>query len=208
VKYRRILGVLCFALVLAVDGWGKGDVKRGEDLYAMCVSCHGADGGGNVTNSTPRLSGQYAWYLVRQLKNFRTDKRGYDASDVYGKQMRDIAKTLKNNAAISDVVAYIRTLESPESPPSLEGDPEKGKTHYKSCLGCHGARGEGRRQLFTPRINHQHDWYVLRQLLNFRRDFRGTHPSDGYGGRMWAAARAIPDDETLRDIVAYLKTLD
>ena len=209
IRLRQVLSALYFVLLLpAVNGWGKGDVHRGKELYASCIPCHGTDGGGNVANSTPRLTNQHAWYLVRQLKNFKKGLRGYHTNDVYGIQMRVLADALEDDAVVDDVVAYIQTLDSPESPPSVGGNPKRGKAHYKACRSCHGGRGEGKKSLFTPRINHQHDWYLLRQLMNFRGDFRGTHPTDNYGGRMWAAARAIPDDETVRDIVGYVKSLD
>ena len=199
---------LVLTALLCGDSWGQSDPRRGEALYASCVACHGADGGGNITNNTPRISGQHAWYLTRQLKNFKNGLRAYATNDTYGTQMRACAGTLKDDAAINDVVAYIQTLDSPESAPSLAGDPKKGKSLYRSCRSCHGGGADGKKSLLTPRINHQHDWYVYRQLMNFRRDYRGTHPRDNAGGRMWAAARAIPDDEAVADIVAYLKTLD
>jgi cytochrome c553 len=55
---------------------GVGDgtmVERGAALYAAnCVSCHGINGEGDATRDVPRIGGQHAAYLMRQI---------YDAVD-------------------------------------------------------------------------------------------------------------------------------
>ena len=47
------------------------DVKQLYDK--SCASCHGNDGHG--TDALPRLAGQHADYIVRQLKVFKTPLR-------------------------------------------------------------------------------------------------------------------------------------
>ena len=48
-------------------------VERGAALYAKsCASCHGANAEGDEARGIPRLSGQHAAYLTRQI---------YDAVD-------------------------------------------------------------------------------------------------------------------------------
>lgn len=46
---------------------------RGKDGGASCASCHGESAYGNET--TPRLAGQHAQYLVSQLKAFKLRER-------------------------------------------------------------------------------------------------------------------------------------
>ncbi len=87
-----------------------GDPSRGQTFYATCVACHGIDGKGNEALKAPQLVGQADWYLVEQLKKFRSGMRGTAAGDATGAQMRAMASTLPDDAAIDDVVAYIRTL--------------------------------------------------------------------------------------------------
>ncbi len=60
--------------------------------------------------NAPRLQGQYDWYLVRQMENFRNGTRGVEG-DVYGRQMAQMARMLPDAQAVRDVVAYIQTLE-------------------------------------------------------------------------------------------------
>jgi cytochrome c553 len=88
-----------------------GNVAHGKALYATCVSCHGAKGEGNQTLQAPALASRSDWYLVTQLSNYQKGLRGADERDSYGAQMRAIATTLPDEKAITDVVAYINTLE-------------------------------------------------------------------------------------------------
>lgn len=87
-----------------------GDAQRGAALYAACAACHGADGKGNKDLGAPRLAGQADWYLFKQLQKYRVGARGADPRDTTGQQMATMAKTLQNEEALKDVVAYIQSL--------------------------------------------------------------------------------------------------
>lgn len=89
----------------------QGDAAAGKTLYATCSACHGADGKGNQAMNAPTLSGQSDFYLVTQLKNFKSGGRGTHAKDAFGMQMAPMAKMLADDAAINNVVAYINTLK-------------------------------------------------------------------------------------------------
>jgi cytochrome c oxidase subunit 2 len=87
-----------------------GDVGNGARLYSVCSYCHGADGMGVQAYNAPRMAGMSDWYLATQLKNFREEWRGEHPQDFYGKQMGFMAKSLHDEQAINDVIAYINTL--------------------------------------------------------------------------------------------------
>jgi cytochrome c553 len=87
-----------------------GDVAHGKQIYSLCAACHGAAARGNPTVHAPALAERTDWYLVTQLRNYRAGLRGIDAGDVNGQQMRSMAGTLADDAAVNDVVAYIDTL--------------------------------------------------------------------------------------------------
>lgn len=87
-----------------------GDAARGRTLYVTCASCHGPSGEGNQTLGAPALADRTDWYLVTQLRNYKTGLRGSDQRDSNGAQMRALAETLPDARAIDDVVAYINTL--------------------------------------------------------------------------------------------------
>ena len=86
-----------------------GNIAHGAKLYTICANCHGADGMGIALNA-PRQAGINDWYLLNQLKNFKNGVRGEHPYDLHGKQMGFMARTLHDEQAMRDVVAYINTL--------------------------------------------------------------------------------------------------
>ncbi|HKT74763.1 MAG TPA: c-type cytochrome [Steroidobacteraceae bacterium] len=184
-----------------------GDPAAGQALYAPCSACHGPQAQGNQALNAPKLSRQAPWYLARQLHNFKHGVRGTDDRDTYAKIMMPMAATLADDAAIANVVAYIRSLPDDAPPATLVGDPAKGKSLYATCAACHGATGEGVWTTHAPRLAHMSDWYLARQLQNFRQGIRGTHPHDFYGTQMSMMAKVLPDDQAVNDLLAYIHTL-
>ena len=87
------------------------------------------------------------------------------------------------------------------------GDVSKGKSYYTVCITCHGQNAEGYRALNSPKLAGQHDWYLIRQLQNFKSGVRGGHPQDIYGLQMRPMAQTLADDQAIQDVVAYIKTL-
>ena len=87
-----------------------GNISHGKELYGSCVSCHGVDAGGNKALHAPPLAGSSDWYLLRQLKNFNSGRRGTAEGDTYGQQMRASAALLTSDQDMIDVVSYIQSL--------------------------------------------------------------------------------------------------
>jgi cytochrome c553 len=87
------------------------DIEKGKALYAVCVSCHAADGKGNQALNAPGLTRLDDWYLLTQRKNYKNGVRGGDATkDPQGALMAPMAKTLADEQAMKDVIAYIKSL--------------------------------------------------------------------------------------------------
>ena len=137
-----------------------GDVQRGKDAYAECQSCHRTDASGRANYSIPRLSGQHASVLIKQLMDIRSDRRVNPDMRDY---MLDSDLTLQNFA---DMAAYLQSL--PVAGNIGQGPPElvpRGQTLYASdCAGCHGEHAEGRAELFYPMLASQHYKYLLHEL--------------------------------------------
>ncbi|HMG91962.1 MAG TPA: c-type cytochrome [Chryseolinea sp.] len=90
-----------------------GDIKKGERSYqSICGSCHGPQGKGNKAMHAPRLNGLDDWYLKSQITTFRSSLRGAHPHDKYGAQMVPMATLLKDDQAINDVTAYIRSVQT------------------------------------------------------------------------------------------------
>jgi cytochrome c oxidase subunit II len=183
------------------------DLEAGETQYAACVACHGADGQGNKELNAPRLAGLGAWYLERQLHNFRSGARGTHEDDEYGQQMRPFATMLPDDAAIRNVAAYMESLSYEHAPATVSGDAQRGQRLYRNCANCHGAQGEGNRYVNGPKLAGVQDWYHVTQLTHFRDGVRGRHEKDPYGNQMVDMAQALANEKAIRDVVAYINTL-
>ncbi len=180
---------------------------QGEASFQICKTCHGQNGEGQKALNAPALAGQPDWYLVRQLQNFKAGIRGAHEKDVYGSQMRPMALTLADDNAVKNVAAYIKTLPAAKVKNTLGGDAAKGKTLYVVCATCHGQKAEGNLALNSPRLNNQHDWYLLRQIQNFKAGIRGKHPKDVYGAQMMPMAATLADETAMKDVIAYINSL-
>lgn len=186
-----------------------GNATKGRSLYTTCATCHGQNGEGMKVMGAPALAGQETYYLKQQLQNYRVNKRGVHAKDVYGAQMAPMAKTL-DSEGIMDVIAYIKTFPSAKVEPSVTGgNAENGKAYYNMvCGACHGPGAVGIESLHSPRLVGLQDWYLERQLNNFRQGIRGKEEGDVYGAQMQLIAESIPDDQTVLDLIAYINSLN
>jgi cytochrome c553 len=137
-----------------------GDAQRGKDAYAECQTCHRNDASGRISFNIPRLSGQHASVLIKQLMDIRSGLRVNEDMRAY---MHDSDLTLQDFA---DMAAYLQSL--PVTGKIGQGPPElvpRGQALYASdCAGCHGEHGEGRAELFFPMLASQHYGYLLREI--------------------------------------------
>jgi cytochrome c peroxidase len=195
------------ALATSAEAAGNATVGRGR--FGLCEACHGVRAEGNASLEAPSLAGREAWYLTRQLENFRAGRRGTAAGDRLGQQMRPMAQTLESDEAVQDVVAYVTSLPHAPSAATVKGDVAHGKTLYAgTCSACHGDAAQGNEALGAPALKGVSDWYLLRQLEAFRKGWRGASPEDENGLQMRAIATAIPNDAALKDVVAYIASLE
>ncbi|TQV85555.1 c-type cytochrome [Aliikangiella coralliicola] len=194
-----------FAQTLKV---AEGNPEQGKALYAVCGACHGQNGEGNLAMNSPNLTSLPEWYLVRQLEYYKKGIRGAHKDDPLGQQMAAMAGTLANTKSIRDVAAYISTFSDSPADKTVEGDPSSGYSYYVTCGTCHGKEGEGNFGLSAPQLVGQHDWYIKRQLENFKQGIRGKHPDDQFGFQMVLMARVLQDEQAVDDLIAYLNSLN
>ncbi|MFZ5722130.1 MAG: c-type cytochrome [Pseudomonadota bacterium] len=154
-----------------------GDAAAGKAKAAQCVACHGADGNSAVT-SYPRLAGQGARYLAKQLHDFKSGKR---ANPV----MMGMAGPLSEQD-ILDLAAYYSEQKSgtAAADPALAKAAEKVwrggnlESGVLACTGCHGPSGRGNYLAGFPALRGQHADYVEAQLKAFRAAARGDLTGD------------------------------
>lgn len=88
------------------------------------------------------------------------------------------------------------------------GDVERGRTWYAVCATCHGENGEGMQEMNGPALAGREEWYLIRQIQNFKDGVRGTNPGDIYGLQMAPMAQVLPDRQAIEDVAAYLASLE
>jgi cytochrome c553 len=99
-----------FSLIISLPVVASGDVVKGQQLYITCAACHGLQGEGKPAMKSPKIAGQYDWYLSSSIMKYRDGLRGADPKDQTGLMMAGMVKNLSDQQ-IADVVAFIMTLK-------------------------------------------------------------------------------------------------
>ncbi|MEE2684184.1 MAG: c-type cytochrome [Pseudomonadota bacterium] len=185
----------------------EGDPNLGKANFAICAACHGQNGEGMQALNAPKLTGQEPLYLKRQLKYWKEGIRGSAVGDIYGATMTPLMVTLPDQASIENVVAYIESLPSSPAEKTITGDVSTGRYIYSTCSACHGADGKGIWSMNAPPLAGMTDWYLARQLQNYKDGIRGNHPGDPYGYQMNMMVDILPDEQAINDVIAYINTL-
>jgi cytochrome c553 len=184
-------------------------LARGAQVYDTCVPCHGAQGLGNATLGAPEIAGLPEWYVSAQLRKFKTSLRGAHPDDDAGQRMRPMARSLYREGDVESVAQYVATLAPVRPHATLAGgDAAAGATRYTTiCTTCHGPAAAGNQAIGAPPLDHQADWYMLAQLAKFKGGLRGAHPDDVTGAQMAAMSQTLEDSTAMRDVIAYIRTL-
>ena len=183
------------------------NIAAGRAQFTLCASCHGAQGEGNQALNGPKLAGQSAWYIERQLKYFKEGVRGGEG-DTNGQAMVPMARTLADDNAIRNMAAYIASLPSTPAANTVSGDIENGGLIFdRNCAACHLDNGKGTWYTDAPALAGMSDWYFVTQISNFRAGIRGLHRNDAYGEQMVGMSTAMSGVEEIADVAAYINTL-
>lgn len=112
---------------------------------------------------------------------------------------------LKATVATAALLSLFASLSSTSA--LAAGDPERGKALYATCGACHGPNGEGMQALNAPGLAGQEEWYLIRQLQNFKSGIRGSNPKDTFGMQMAPMAQTLPNDQAIEDVAAYINQM-
>ncbi|PQA76280.1 cytochrome c [Rhodoferax sp. TS-BS-61-7] len=146
----------------------KPDLVKGEASYtAVCAACHGADGNAG-SPAYPKLSQQHPEYLVKQLQEFKADKRNNPvmkgfASALTDADMKNISYWLTSQKAKTGF-AKDKALVSLGERIYRGGIADR---QVPACAGCHSPNGAGIPSQY-PRLSGQHADYSVAQLVAFR----------------------------------------
>lgn len=183
---------------------GSGNVLLGKQKARSqnCQECHG-NFGVSPSAATPKLAGQYADYLIKQLQDFQSGERRHAV-------MNAMAQGLSEDD-MADIAAYFASnpvMHGESHPPQhaaqelfQHGD---AKRNVLPCQSCHGVRGQGK---FAPTecypvLGGQHAIYLREQLINWRSGARRNSPS----GVMNVIAQSLSNDE-IEALATYLSGL-
>ena len=90
----------------------------------------------------------------------------------------------------------------------LAGNVNAGRLLYNNtCKTCHGENAEGSTKFQAPALTNIDDWYLYRQLINYRNGIRGYDSHDTSAFQMAAMAKTLKDTIAVRDVVAYIKIM-
>jgi len=147
-----------------------GDAARGKVAFDDCAGCHRKDASGRATGAIPRLSGQHASVIVKQVLDIRSGQRINPAMKPH------VEEADLGAQALADVASYLQSLPVAGRLGQGPGDGlERGQTLFaRDCAACHGAQGEGRADGFFPMVAAQHYQYLMRELGLIRDGGRGN----------------------------------
>jgi cytochrome c553 len=180
---------------------------RGQALFRLCAACHGPQGTGQQQLGAPAIAGLPEWYVAAQLLKFRHGARGMHPQDSAGMRMRPMARALPTDSDVQAVARYVAALAPSVQGSTPGGDPASGKVRYQLCAGCHGPDARGMQPLQAPPLIFADDWYLLRQLDNFKQGIRGGDAASDPTGALMRPMAVTLDEPAMRDVLAYIRTL-
>ncbi len=165
-----------------------GDPAKGKTLSQTCTACHSVDGN-SINPIWPKLAGQHASYIVKQLNDFKKGNR-------VNALMAAMVAPLSEQDMI-DLGAYFsiqKTTLGAAQPELIEigeliyraGDHESG---VPACMACHGPNGAGNPAAIYPVLSGQHAEYTTTQLNMFKVEERNNDPNN----MMRTIARLLTD---------------
>lgn len=180
----------------------QGDAAVGQAKSALCATCHGADGNSQLAIN-PKLAGQNASYMVKQLQDFKSGDRP-------GAIMAAMVLSLSDQD-MEDIAAWYASQR-----PTVQGaDPESlelaerlyrggnAEIAVAACSACHSPTGKGNAQAGFPALSGQHPEYTLQQLKDFRSGVRQNDESS----MMRMVVERLTDKE-LEALASYVSGLN
>jgi cytochrome c553 len=197
----RLLVCALLAAATPATAAEEAGLQAGRKIVAgSCFLCHGMQGEA-ASELSPRLAGQNALYLAKQLANFKSGERQSSA-------MRPMAAGLSAEEMRAVALYFSRQKAEPHVPVDL-ALASRGKRIYETggrateaaaCIGCHGERAQGTESL--PRLAGQFPAYLSAQL----RQFRARQRTNDSAVMQTVASRMTADE--IEAVAAYLGSLD
>jgi cytochrome c553 len=200
---KTAIAVLAAAFVGLIPNLllAEGDAAAGQAKSALCGSCHGVDGN-SLMAMNPKLAGQSARYMVKQLQEFKSGAR---ESAIMSSMVLSLS-----DQDMEDIAAWYSSQQptiqgaNPESIELAERLYRAGNSEIAvaACSACHSPTGKGNAPAGFPLLSGQHAEYTLQQLKNFR---SGARQNDG-SAMMRTVVERLTDKE-LEALASYVSGL-
>jgi cytochrome c553 len=176
--------------------WAQG---AGSMAVTACLPCHGS--GSAAAPTFPKLDGQQAAYLDKQLREYKSGKRksAIMAPLIGGLKKPQIPVMAAHFASQTPAPG---TVENPQVAARGKVLYEEGNrtTGVPGCVGCHLPNGVGYQRY--PRLAGQRQAYIVQQLVDFKTGAR----SNDRAHVMRAVAGRLTDEE-IRAVAEYVAGL-
>ena len=201
--YKTLIAVIALSMTVASTGVSAaGNAKAGKAKAVSCGGCHGADGN-SANPAWPKLAGQHADYIAKQLADFKAGKKRSDplmagqVASLSSQDMADLgaffaAKTGSQGAASEKLAAAGAKLYR-------GGNKKKG---VAACIACHGPTGAGNPAANFPKLGGQHAAYVEKAM----KDFRSGKRTNDANKMMQNIAEKMSDKE-IKAVASYISGL-
>jgi len=173
---NRTLIMVCIAVAAyAGCAQAQGDAASGKQKAEACSGCHGEDGNANAP-IFPKLAGQHASYLARQLNDYRAQKRVEPTMNAMAESLSD--------ADIADLSAYFSKHKIKVETTERNALGEKifragdGAKAIPACSGCHGPHGAGNPSSGFAALGGQYSAYVSKTLHDYKAGERNNDPNE------------------------------
>ena len=191
-----VLAIPCALSAQTAPSAKPGAASAAAAPAAPCEACHGAHGEGMAAAHVPRIAGQSAEYLKKQLDNYADGTRDSPI-------MTNFAKALSDKQRITYAMRYasMPVLQSPQ-PKTLnaaqlarghqlafQGDE---RIRVQACNSCHGPDGIGVLHA-APYLAGQSADYIASALKSFQ---QGTRKNDA-GELMRSIVKPLNDADVI-----------
>jgi cytochrome c553 len=179
------------ALIVVVSTAGAQNAARGQKIAGqVCAACHAADGN-SVAATNPKIAGQFAEYLHKQLVDFKPQAGKKPARE--SAIMTPMVASLSDEDIQGLAAYYAGQKLRPAS--ALDKDLAAlgqkiwrggiAASNVPACSGCHGPAGAGIPAQY-PRLSGQFAEYIAAQLKGFK---EGARANDANGVMRGVTAR-------------------
>lgn len=197
-RFGAVIIGICSLISISLNA---ASIEAGKTKSALCAGCHGQDGN-SINGVWPKLAGQHATYLAKQLREFKDGTRQDPV-------MKGMVAAL-SEADMADISAYFasQTIKGGAFNADLVA---KGESIYRggitetsvpACIGCHSPTGAGNGPAAFPSLKSQHPEYIVMQLTKFK---NGTRSNDS-GKMMQNVSKRMLESE-MQAVAAYIAGL-